>query len=133
MKKNQLAFTLIELLIVSAIIAVLATIALPLYNQYTIVATAGANMKGLTSFTNKTLTCQQTNIGCLSLTAEATNIPQLSISPAPSQNIQITLTWKDYNDRCIITSQISKTGVISYQAASAGKGDDSLCQQGAGL
>lgn len=133
MAKTQSAFTIIELLIVSAIISILATLALPLYNQYTIVSTAGSNMKGINSFTMKALTCQQTNIGCLSLLSEMTTTPELSITPSPAPDISMTLYWQDKSDRCIITAQINQDGIISYQAASAGNGTDNLCEKGAGL
>lgn len=61
--KTQNGFSLIELLVVVAIIAILAAIALPLYTQYTIRSTIAKNVSILESLVNQISNYYQTSGG----------------------------------------------------------------------
>lgn len=132
MKKFEKGFTLIELMIVVAIIGILSAVAIPSYRNYVAQAQGGAAMKGVQSWSGKAQACVMTGLGCASLAAEVGSVSQLSGSSAITDGAASTLVWD--TGTCSVTASITPQGGISYIAASTGPGaTDSQCQSGAGL
>lgn len=126
-------FTLIELMIVVAIIGVLAAVAIPAYREYVSLSYGASAMKGISNQVINLQSCVLDAGSCDVINTEVTKVTELTSIPSPI--IPNNAASLEYNNGfCKVIVAIDQNGGLTYSADSSNVAiTQTQCKKGAKL